>query len=132
VDRDVEARDPIEIARERAKPLRHNAQRQLMFYRLVVDLRNAIEQMQARHRRLEDPEHRWWGFGDLRPPKGDDRRWPGDDGLAGSRVPRRPPDGAGEVRVELDEPSEDVLLRWVRATGGDHPTSHLPGDIPEH
>ena len=82
------------------------------FYRVAVAFRNAIEQMQARHGRLDDPDHRWWGFGDLRRSRGDtnppdDRS--GDDGLAGTRVPKHPPPGAGEASVELEEPHEGAV-----------------------
>ena len=82
------------------------------FYQVAVSFRNAIEQMQARHGRLDDSDHRWWGFGDLRRGGGDINApddWSGDDGLAGTRVPKRPRPGAGEASVELEEPREGAV-----------------------
>jgi hypothetical protein len=103
---------PSDVPYVRGRPLPQDVQRDMAFYRVAVDFRNAIEQMQARHGRLDDPDHRWWGFGDLRRGRDkpqDPRDWSGDDGLAGSKVPKHPPPGAGEATVELDEPSEGIV-----------------------
>ena len=84
----------------------------MVFYRVAVSFRNAVEQMQARHGRLDDPDHRWWGFGDLGQSPGDlgpPPGWSGDDGLAGTRVPKHPSPGAGEASVELEEPNEGAV-----------------------
>ena len=114
MDPDDLAVEAIDLARERARPLRHAVERGLGFYQTVVGFRNAVEQMQARHGRLDDPDHRWWGFGDLRRDRDSDDpdrppRWYGDDGLAGSRVPKRPPDGSGEASAELEEPRQGAV-----------------------
>ncbi len=84
----------------------------MVFYRVAVTFRNAVEQMQARHGRLDDPDHRWWGFGDIGPSPGDLDRppgWSGDDGLAGTRVPKHPSPSAGEASVELEEPNKGAV-----------------------
>jgi hypothetical protein len=84
----------------------YDVQREMAVYLAAVELRNAVEQMLARHGRLDDPEHLFWGFG---PSIG---RWPGrgpradDDGLAGSRVPRRPPGGSGAAGAEVELPRQ--------------------------
>ena len=91
--------------RRSATILPFDVQRDMAFYRTAVAFRDAVEQMQARHGRLDDP-----GGGTdeprdpRRPPDG-----PWDDGLAGSRVPRSPLPGAGEASVELEEPSEGAV-----------------------
>jgi hypothetical protein len=81
----------------------YDVQRDMTFYRAVVDFRNAVERMLVSRGRSLDVDHVWWGFGyaDLhrQPPTG-------DGGLAGSRVRRRPPGGAGGARVQIDEPVE--------------------------
>jgi hypothetical protein len=81
----------------------YDVQRGMPFYRAVVDFRNAVERMMVSWGRPLDVDHVWWGFRDTgwhRPPP------TGDGGLAGSRVPRRPPGGAGGARVQIDEPIE--------------------------
>jgi hypothetical protein len=84
----------------------YDVQRDLPAYRAAVEFRNAVEQMLARHGRLEDPEHVFWGFAPIT------GHWPGrgpgtdDDGLAGSRVPRRPPGGFGAEGAEAQVPFE--------------------------
>jgi hypothetical protein len=89
--------------RYRFRPLLHDVQRDMTFYRLTVEFRNAVEAMQARHGRLDDPDHRFWGLpgGDppWRPPQSHD-----DDGLAPSGVPKRPRDGAGGAAAAVDPP----------------------------
>jgi hypothetical protein len=76
----------------------------MTFHAVAVGFRNAVEQMLIRHGRPDDLEHMWWGFGPY------ERSWPpgprrgDDDGLAGSRVPRRPHGGTDAARVELEEP----------------------------
>lgn len=108
-------------------PLRHDGQRELPFYRLVVSFRNAVELMMITRGRPLDSDHLFWGFGGYRdPPRrkrsgGDwpDDQWPDDDGLAGSRVPKRPYGGTGEAGVELEPPVEEnsrddqVLPTWT-------------------
>jgi hypothetical protein len=77
----------------------------MTFYRVAVEFRNAVEAMQHRHGRLDDPEHRFWGirWGPPRlPPQSND-----DDGLAASRVPKRPRDGAGGAVAMIGEPPAD-------------------------
>lgn len=91
-------------------PLRHDGQRELPFYRLVVSFRNAVELMMIKRGRPLDTDHLFWGFGGHeQPPRrrpGDDE-WTDDDGLAGSRVPKRPYGGTGAAGVELPPPVED-------------------------
>jgi hypothetical protein len=102
--------DSNDVQRARTSRLRFDVQRDMAFYHVAVGFRNAVEQMQARHGRLDDEDHRWWGFGDLRRPNPDlPPNWWGDDGLAGSRIPRHPAPGAGEAAVELEEPSEGAV-----------------------
>lgn len=107
----IRAVEPREVQRIRARPLVFDFQRDLTFYGVAVGFRNAIEQMRARHGRLDDTDHRWWGFGDLRGPKDPDAPpdWWGDDGLAGSRIPRHPAPGAGEASVELEQPRHGAV-----------------------
>lgn len=79
----------------------------MSFYRLSVEVRNAIERMMIRRGRPLDTDHLWWGFGDTR----HHHEPPSDGGLAGSRVPRRPPGGIDGHGAELVEPiaaDEDV------------------------
>jgi hypothetical protein len=83
--------------------LPHDVQRDMTFYRAVVDFRNAVERMMVSRGRPLDVDHVWWGFGYT----GWQRHRPtGDGGLAGSRVPRRPHGGSGGARVQIDEPIE--------------------------
>jgi hypothetical protein len=84
--------------------LPRDVQRDMTFYRAVVDFRNAVERMMVSRGRPLDVDHVWWGFGYTgwqHPPP------VGDGGLAGARVPRRPPGGAGGAGVEIDEPIEN-------------------------
>ena len=81
------------------RKLPHDFQRDLHTYHLFVKFRNAVEAMRLR-RGHGDPDEMWWGFGPYRRMPFE----PGDDGLAGSRVPRRPFGGAGSGAVALDEP----------------------------
>ena len=75
-----------------------DVQRDMSVYRTFVEFRNAVERMMIRRGTLIDLDHIWWGFGST-------HNQPGEGpGLAGSRVPRRPPGGSGWTRVELDEP----------------------------
>jgi hypothetical protein len=68
----------------------------MAFYRAVVDFRNAIERMRLKRGTLQDTEHIFWGFGV--PPRRYPEQGSDDDGLAGSRIPRRPtPDAGGAV-----------------------------------
>ena len=81
--------------------LRYDVQRDMAFYRVVVDFRNAVEQMVVSRGGPLDVDNLWWGFGDT----GSQRRRPTDDGgLAGSRVPRRPPGDEGDDRIQITEP----------------------------
>ena len=107
----IRAADSRELQRLRGRPLLFDVQRDMAFYGLAVGFRNAVEQMQARHGRLDDEDHRWWGFGDLRGPNDPEAPpdWWGDDGLAGSRIPRHPAPGAGEATVELEEPRQGAF-----------------------
>ena len=107
----IRAADPRAVQRIRARPLAFDFQRGMTFFGVAVAFRNAVEQMQARHGRLDDEDHRWWGFGDLGGPKDPDAPpdWWGDDGLAGSRIPRHPAPSAGEATVELEEPSHGAV-----------------------
>lgn len=97
--------------------LRHDGERDLPFYRLVVSFRNAVELMMIIRGRPLDPDHLFWGFGgyEHRPRRRrDDDEWAGDewrddDGLAGSRVPKRPYGGTGAASVELEQPIEESL-----------------------
>jgi hypothetical protein len=82
------------------KRLPYDVQRDMSFYRLSVEFRNAIERMMIRQGRTLDTDHLWWGFGDT----GRRREPPSDGGLAGSRVPRRPHGGVGGDGVELEQP----------------------------
>jgi hypothetical protein len=81
--------------------LAYDVQRDLAFYRLTVDFRNAVERMQLRLGRELGADHRWWGFGDLR-----SAPWPLDDdaGPAESRVPLHPPRDPGGAAVQLETP----------------------------
>ena len=86
--------------------LRYDVQREMVAYLAAVEFRNLVEQMLARHGRLDDPEHVFWGFGpSIAPWHG---RGPGNDadGLAGSRVPRRPLDGSGAAGATTEAPRE--------------------------
>ncbi len=93
----------------------HDVQRDLPFYRAAVEFRDSVERMLERHGRLSEPDHVFHGFGSDPthwPGRGwfrDDRRRGSDDGLAGSRVPRRPRGGAGGVRIELEPTIEDEI-----------------------
>jgi hypothetical protein len=90
-----------------------DVQRDPPFYRAAVEFRDSVDRMLERHRRLADPDHVFHGFGagpshwPGREWFGDDRRRGSDDGLAGSRVPRRPRGGAGSARIELEPVIED-------------------------
>ena len=76
------------------RKLPYDVQRDMAFYRTVADFRNAVERMMFRRGTLPDAEHVFWGFGG--PPPRYPQRGSDDDGLAGSRVPRRPhPDSGG-------------------------------------
>jgi hypothetical protein len=103
--------DSNDVQHARTSRLLFDVQRDMTFYHVAVSFRNAVEQMQARHGRLDDQDHRWWGFGNLRRPDDPDfpPDWWGDDGLAGSRIPRYPAPGAGEATVELEEPREGAV-----------------------
>jgi hypothetical protein len=83
------------VARLRSvRKLRYGVQRDMAFYRTVADFRNAVERMMVRRGTLPDAEHIFWGFGGPSPRY--PQRGSDDDGLAGSRVPRRPrPDPGG-------------------------------------
>jgi hypothetical protein len=85
------------------RKLPFDVQRDMCFYLTVVAFRNAVERMMLTKGALADPVHVFWGFGSTR-----SRYWgagPDDSGLAGSRVPRRPPGGSGAATVELSEPA---------------------------
>ncbi len=77
----------------------------MAFHRTVVGFRNAVERMLVTRGRNLDIEHLWWGFGTDggRRDASDDGD---DDGLAGSRVPRRPSGGVGGGAVGLGESAE--------------------------
>jgi hypothetical protein len=101
----------------RVRRILHDVQRDLPFYRVAVEFRDGVEGMLERRGRLLDPDHVFHGFGPYprhwpRGRRPDDDRGPADDGLAGSRVPRRPPGDAGGARVEIepiiegDQPTE--------------------------
>jgi hypothetical protein len=95
-----------------------DVQREMPFYEVVVGFRNAVEAMEIRRHR-DDPDWRphlvWWGFG--RPDRQQDR-WrrdddldQGDDGIAGSREPRRPYGGRGTVgamAIPIDDEALDA------------------------
>ncbi len=81
--------------------LPYNVQRDMAFHRTVVGFRNAVERMLVTRGRNLDTEHLWWGFGTDRG-RGDASD-DGDDGLAGSRVPRRPSGGVGGAALKLGE-----------------------------
>jgi len=89
--------------------LAYDVQRDMTFYRVAVEFRNAVERCQIREGRSLNAEHLWWGFGDS------GRPFPGqgdDGGMAGARVPRRPLDDDGEELVALQEPfarDEDAI-----------------------
>jgi hypothetical protein len=77
-----------------------------------VSFRNAVELMMIIRGRPLDPDHLFWGFGgyERRPRRSRyDDEWPDDDGLAGSRVPKRPYGGTGAASVELEQPIEESL-----------------------
>ena len=78
----------------------------MTFYEVVVGFRNAIELMQIIRGRPLDPDHLWWGFARNEPRRGSDGSDADDDGLTGSRVPRRPLGGADAAVVELAPPVE--------------------------
>jgi hypothetical protein len=87
--------------------MRHDGQRELPFYRLVVGFRNAVELMLIKRGKALDTDHLFWGFGGYdQPPRRrmDQDEWRDDDGLAGSRVPKQPYGGAGSAGVELEPP----------------------------
>jgi hypothetical protein len=81
-----------------------DAQRDMPFYRTVVGFRNAVERMRSNRGDLPDSDHLFWGFGGYGGgPAGD------DDGLAGSRIPRRPYGGSGAATIGLEPPEQ---LDW--------------------
>ena len=106
------------------RPLPHDVERDLHFYRTVVAFRNAVERWQIIRGVVgtSDQVAWWWGFGYLgrpwihRPGESDepDDFGPRDNGPAGSRMPKRPPDGSGaagaeaEVHVEPEESDLDI------------------------
>jgi len=94
-----------------------DVQRDLYFYLTIVAFRNAVERMALANGTLLDPDHLFWGFGITR------SRYrggpgPGDSGLAGSRVPRRPPDGSGLADIELNEPTSSPDADRAGLLGG--------------
>jgi hypothetical protein len=85
----------------------YDVQRDMSFYRTVVGFRNGVERMRMNHGELPDWDHVFWGFG------GSGGGQPGgDDGLAGSRIPRRPYGGSGAAGVGLVPPEQ---LDWDEA-----------------
>jgi hypothetical protein len=86
--------------------LPYDVQRDMRFYEVVVGFRNAIELMQIIRGRPLDPDHLWWGFARNEPRRGSGGTGADDDGLTGSRVPRRPFGGADAAAVELAPPVE--------------------------
>ena len=89
------------------RKIRYDVQRDMSFYRTLVGFRNAIERMWMNRGDLPDSDHRFWGFGGY-----GGRPTGGDDGLAGSRIPRRPYGGSGAAGVELEPPDE---IEWEEA-----------------
>jgi hypothetical protein len=91
------------------RKLPYDVQRDMTFYQVIVGFRNAVELMLIIRGRPLDPDQMWWGFGRDEPPprrRGSDRD---DDGLAGSRVPKRPYGGSGAATVELAPPFDGDL-----------------------
>ena len=81
-----------------------DVQRDMPFYRTVVGFRNAVERMRSNRGDVPDSDHLFWGFGGYGGgPAGD------DDGLAGSRIPRRPYGGSGAATIGLEPPEQ---LDW--------------------
>ena len=129
-------------------PLLHDVQRELPFYRACVAFRNAVEVMVIRRRDGLGPhdtvvpdESMFWGLprasllrfdrlGDDDGEAGNSsetRSWDDDrgGGMAGSRVPRRPPGDPGVAGAEAvpdDEPSESIHLGGVLTLPGPEPS----------
>ena len=94
----------------------YDVQREMPFYRAVVAFRNAVERMRLDRGNSPDSDHLFWGFGGYEGGPSND-----DDGLAGSRRPRRPYGGSGAASVSLDPPER--LDREEASMDAIHPAS---------
>ena len=103
---------PALVYAELVRRLPFDVQRDAAGYRMAVQFRNAFEQMKDRRGTLTNRQHMFWGF-DAPPAPDVDRRDDAgrdsdDDGLAGSRVPRRPRPDAGDAAAVAIDSSEPV------------------------